>query len=76
MKGVDESRINSIGQYLFFFSESVSTIDGYRQTVGLAWEENKMGFTIRIYIVIDRDEQFEYIINSVYDRIGWLIFII
>lgn len=32
-----------------------------------------MGFTIRIYIVIDRDEQFEYIINSVYDRIGWLI---
>lgn len=25
------------------------------------------------YIVIDRDEQFEYTINSVYDRIGWLI---
>lgn len=48
-------------------------IDGYRQTVALAWEENKMGFTIRIYIVMDRDEQFEYTINSVYDRIGWLI---
>lgn len=73
MKGVDESRINSIGQYLFFFLKVSARSMDTDKLLDLHGKKTKWVFTIRIYIVIDRDEQFEYIINSVYDRIGWLI---
>ena len=42
-------KVESTQLVRIFLSESVSMIDGYRQTVALAWEENKMGFTIRVY---------------------------